>query len=181
MAVRKPARPAARTATTTRREEIDHRGLNRALLARQLLLARADLAVVETVARLGQLQAQWPKPPHFGLATRLHTFVSADLNRAAKAREVVRGTLHRGTLHLVTAAAYVAQRRALQPMLDRALASVLRSRAPFDIERVQATARALLRDGPATFTALRERLCCTCIPTSTSAPWGTRCAWVFRC
>ena len=139
-------------------ESIDLVGLNRALLARQLLLERADLAVPDAVARIGGLQAQWPKPPHLGLATRLARFSSADVGAAAKARTIVRGTFYRGTLHLVSADTYRAQRAALQPMLDKGLSSILKKRPAFDIEAVVETARAALHEGPSTFGALRERL-----------------------
>ena len=145
----------ARAATSS---SIDLRGLNRALLARQLLLERADLPVTEAVARVGGLQAQWPKPPHLGLATRLARFSPADVVAAANANTLVRGTLHRGTLHLTSAGAYRSQRLALQQVLDRGLASILKNRPAFDIEAVLQTAHAVLEDGPMTFGILREQL-----------------------
>ncbi len=137
---------------------IDLRGLNRALLARQLLLERADLPVTEAVARVGGLQAQWPKPPHLGLATRLARFSPADVVTAANANTIVRGTLHRGTLHLTSAAAYRTQRLALQQVLDKGLATILKNRPAFDVDAVLETARAALTESPATFGILREQL-----------------------
>jgi hypothetical protein len=139
---------------------IDLNGLNRALLARQLLLERADVPVAEAVSRIGGLQAQWPKPPHLGLATRLARFAPADIGAAAAAKPatIVRGTFHRGTLHLVSAASYRAQRAALQPMLNKGLAAILKNRPAFDVDAVMETARAVLRQAPCTFTVLRGEL-----------------------
>jgi hypothetical protein len=46
---------------------LDARALNRATLARQLLLERADLPVLDAVAHLCGLQAQEPQEPFPGL------------------------------------------------------------------------------------------------------------------
>jgi hypothetical protein len=83
------------------------RQLNRATLARQLLLERADLDVVAATERIGGLQAQEPASPHIGLWTRLAGFQPADLDRAIADRTVVKGTLMRSTLHVVSAADYL--------------------------------------------------------------------------
>ena len=82
------------------------RELNRALLARQLLLARERVALVTAIERLGGLQAQWAPAPYIGLWSRLGRFRIADLERAISARRVVKATLMRGTLHLVSARDY---------------------------------------------------------------------------
>ena len=82
------------------------RELNRALLARQLLLKRAALAPEAAIERLAGLQAQWAPAPYVGLWSRLTRFAIADLERALAERRVVKATLMRGTLHLVSAADY---------------------------------------------------------------------------
>jgi hypothetical protein len=82
------------------------RGLNRATLARQLLLERVRLDVPTAVHRLGALQAQRPRAPFVALAARLEGFRREDLIAALHDRHVVRATLMRETLHLVTAADY---------------------------------------------------------------------------
>jgi hypothetical protein len=96
------------------------RQLNRATLARQLLLDRADLGVVAATERIGGLQAQEPASPHIGLWTRLAGFQPADLDRALAERTVVKGTLMRSTLHIVSAADYLRLWPAVVPMLGAA-------------------------------------------------------------
>ena len=95
------------------------RQLNRATLARQMLLAREQISAVDGVGRLGGLQAQEPKPPFIGLWTRLAGFSADALREALQDRAVVRATLMRGTLHLATAEDYAAFRVPLQPVLTR--------------------------------------------------------------
>ena len=85
---------------------LSDRELNRALLARQFLLKRAALSPAVAIERLAGLQAQWSPAPYVGLWSRLATFAIADLERALAARSVVKATLMRGTLHLVSAKDY---------------------------------------------------------------------------
>jgi hypothetical protein len=96
------------------------RELDRATLARQLLLERADLDVVTASERIGGLQAQEPASPHIGLWTRLAGFEPAHLDRALAERAVVKGTLMRSTLHIVSAADYLHLWPAVVPMLGAA-------------------------------------------------------------
>ena len=91
------------------------RELNRATLARQLLLERVQLPVADAVHRLGALQAQRPRAPYVALAARLDGFQPEQLTRALHEREVVRATLMRETLHLVTAADYPFDAVAMAP------------------------------------------------------------------
>src|SRR5919201_5806084 len=82
------------------------RELNRALLARQLLLARRRLPVPRAVERLCALQAQYSPSPYIALWSRLHGFSKEQLTRALERKQVVRATLMRITLHLVSARDY---------------------------------------------------------------------------
>jgi hypothetical protein len=78
------------------------RELNRATLARQLLLERRRLPVVRALERLAGLQAQWAPAPYVGLWTRLERFRRESLERAVLSEQAVRAVLMRGTVHLVS-------------------------------------------------------------------------------
>jgi hypothetical protein len=135
------------------------RALNRALLARQMLLERETSTAVDGVARLVGMQAQVARPPFVGLWTRVQGFQRAELARALQERTIVRVTAMRGTLHLVTATDYIAMRGVLHPMLTRGAQSILRDRTlTFDMDAVTAEARRFFGKTPATFDALRDHL-----------------------
>lgn len=132
--------------------------LNRATLARQLLLDRAAISPTAAVEQLIGMQAQEARPPFIGLWTRLQDARREDMIRAIDDRNLVRATLMRGTIHLFSAADYRAFRPAIQPVLDSAL-SVLGSRSEgLDIEQVLPVARALLAEGALPFNEIRDRL-----------------------
>jgi hypothetical protein len=77
--------------------------LNRALLARQGLLDRLDVPLVEAVESVGALQAQyWPAPP-VALWSRVEGFDLDAFYAALEDGELVTGTLLRVTLHVVSA------------------------------------------------------------------------------
>jgi hypothetical protein len=140
-------------------DTLSRRALNRALLARQMLLERERVTAVDAVQRLGGMQAQVARPPFVGLWTRLQAFDRRELAAALHNRSVVRVTAMRGTLHLMTAADYAALRGTLQPMLSRGMQSVLRDRmSTFDMDEVHAEARRFFGKAPATFDALRDHL-----------------------
>lgn len=84
------------------------RELNRATLARQLLLRRHRISVPRAVEQLAGIQAQWPPSPYIGLWSRVEGFRADTLVRAVTRRQVVKATLMRTTLHLVTAGDYLA-------------------------------------------------------------------------
>jgi Winged helix DNA-binding domain len=135
------------------------RELNRATLARQLLLAREKTTPLKVIERLVGMQAQWPKPPFIGLWSRLDRFDAADLLALVGSRAVVRVTAMRATLHLMTAKDYALLRPSLQPMLTWGLNAVLRERAKvLDLEQLGSDAHALLAEEPRTFTELRALL-----------------------
>ncbi len=135
------------------------RQLNRALLARQMLLAREAWTPAAVIERLVGLQAQLARPPFVGLWTRIEGFRRADLLEALRKREILRATAMRGTLHLMTASDYVDLRGTLQPMLTKGMQAILRERSQdLDLEALQAEARAFFGSAPATFDALRDHL-----------------------
>jgi hypothetical protein len=135
------------------------RALNRATLARQMLLAREPIAVTAAIERLVGLQAQLPRPPFIGLWSRVAGFRRADLVDRIERREVVRATMMRGTLHLATARDYNALRATIQPALTQGMRAILRQRADdLDIDRLVATAHDFFAAKPQTFDALRPFL-----------------------
>jgi hypothetical protein len=138
---------------------LTRRALNRATLARQMLLRREPVKPVAALERLAGLQAQAARPPFVGLWSRLDGFRREDLVRAIERRQVVRGTLMRGTLHLVSRADYVRFRRMLQPMLTAGLRGILRGRMEgLDVAGAIAEARSWFDEAPRTFDALRSHL-----------------------
>ena len=133
------------------------RQLNRALLARQMLLERAETTALAAVERLVGLQAQVARPPFVGLWTRVAGFRRQELLDLLAGRHVVRATALRSTLHLMSSADFVALRGAIQPALARAMQSILRARAQaLDLGALTAEARAFFGGAPATFDALRD-------------------------
>jgi hypothetical protein len=98
------------------------RALNRATLARQLLLERSELSVLDAIAHLVGLQAQEPPDPYLGLWSRLADFRPEELSALLLDRGVVRIAVMRSTLHLVTADDCLVLRPLMQPVLDAELA-----------------------------------------------------------
>jgi hypothetical protein len=82
------------------------RELNRATLERQLLLRRRRLSPLAVIERLAGMQAQWPQAPYVGVWTRVEGFRRETLERAIRSKNVLKASVMRGTLHLVTAADY---------------------------------------------------------------------------
>jgi hypothetical protein len=80
--------------------------LNRALLARQLLLERGTGRLGATIERIGSLQTQYSPSGYVGLWTRLSGFERDALTRALERRRVVQATLMRVTIHMATVRDY---------------------------------------------------------------------------
>lgn len=124
------------------------RALNRATLARQLLLDRSGLPVLTAVAHLGGLQAQEPQEPYVGLWSRLSAFRPGALSDLLTGRSVVRTHLMRRTVHLVTAEDALAWRARHEAMLRQRVLGVYRAELDgTDLEELAAAGRAVLADG----------------------------------
>ena len=82
------------------------RELNRALLARQLLLERSSLPLTRALEAVGGLQTQHSPSGYVGLWSRLRNFRRAALTEALVDRTAIQGTLMRSTIHTVSAADY---------------------------------------------------------------------------
>lgn len=141
------------------RQVLTRAQLNRATLARQMLLQRAgSVTVPEAVQQLAGMQAQEPKHPFIGLWSRLEGFEEEALRRALHDRAVVRATLMRSTLHLFGAGDYAALRMAMQPPMSVAL-RVLGARSKgLDLDAVLPAATKLLRGRALAFDEIRARL-----------------------
>jgi hypothetical protein len=86
----------------TAERTLTQRELNRALLARQLLLDRARHSLPKALERVGGIQAQYAPSMYIGLWSRLDGFERESLTRALERKTVVQGTLLRSTIHLVS-------------------------------------------------------------------------------
>jgi hypothetical protein len=118
------------------------RDLNRATLARQLLLEPKRLSPTAVIERLVGMQAQWPQAPYVGIWTRTQSFRRQSLERALRSGSVLKATVMRQTLHLVTPRDYGVIRAAMSEMnfpWETALA-----------KRIAPSVRALARSGPVT-------------------------------
>jgi hypothetical protein len=93
------------------------RELNRATLARQLLLQREELDVLTAMRHVVALQAQHAASPYIALWNRLSGFDPAELDAAFADRTLVKGTVMRFTLHAVLAGDHPVMHAAMQPSL----------------------------------------------------------------
>ena len=127
------------------------RHLNRALLARQLLLERSPLPIVDAIEQVGGLQTQYAPSGYVGLWTRLAGFARDELTRALEDRSVVQATLLRTTIHMVSAREF--WRYALgirQPRRSWALRLGPDAPGEPDLRAAADRLRAALADGPRT-------------------------------
>ena len=99
---------------------LSQRVLNRTVLDRQFLLRRTDLPVLDVVDRLVGVQAQENNAPYLGLWCRIDGFRHDALTERLYARDLVRGSMFRGTQHMVTAVDYPWLRPLVQPVIERA-------------------------------------------------------------
>jgi hypothetical protein len=134
------------------------RALNRALLARQMLLERHAMPVLDAIEHLVGMQSQAPNPPHIGLWSRLADFAFDEVGALMTERSALRMVLMRGTLHLVSARDARALRPHIRTLLDAHLKGRARDLAGVDLAAVTAYARRLLEEEPRTDRELRGLL-----------------------
>ena len=121
------------------------RELNRATLARQLLLERKRLSPTAVLERLVGMQAQWAPAPYVGIWTRTTSFRRDALERELARAAVVKATVMRQTLHLLTRRDYALLRAALSETNHLSQSS--------DAKRFAPSFRALAAAGPLTTAA----------------------------
>jgi hypothetical protein len=128
---------------------LSERELNRAMLARQLLLERARMPLTRALEKVAALQTQYAPSGYVSLWSRLEGFRRQDLTRALERRRIVQGWLMRVTIHMASARHYwpmaIAVRKARR---DLWLRNWKRELADVDMPEVARLLRRLLRDGP---------------------------------
>jgi hypothetical protein len=128
---------------------LDARALNRALMARQLLLERQAMPALGAIEHVIGLQAQEPLEPYVGLWSRLRDFDPAELVELIESRRAVRTHLMRRTLHLVSADDALSLRPQFQSMLEaRMLGSHGRQLEGVDLRELAAIGRPLFEEQP---------------------------------
>lgn len=141
-------------------QTLSPRALNRALLARQMLLERAAVSPAEAVDHLVGMQAQVPTDPYFALWSRLENFDPLVLSALITRRKAVRIAAMRGTLHLLTARDALMLRPWVQPVLSRTLVATSfgKDTKGVDMDALVATGRAAVEETPLTLAELRPML-----------------------
>lgn len=141
-------------------EVLSDRALNRALLARQMLSSRGDVAPSVVLRRLVAMQAQVPAAPYVGMWARVEGFEPDSLGGLITDRIAVRATLLRGTLHLVDAGDYPMLRTSTLPMLRRMMApgGYGAALAGLEVDELLAVGAEMLRERPSTAAELRVAL-----------------------
>lgn len=138
---------------------LTNRELNRATLARQMLLERSDRTPVDAVEFLLGLQSQQTHDPYIGLWTRLNGFAHEALTALILDKTLNRATTMRGTLHLHTVEDLVGIRALVQPFLVGAWTSGFRKRfGDNDKSEVLKAAIKLIDKAPSTAGALGKAL-----------------------
>ncbi len=126
---------------------LSRRALNRALLARQLLLERSPAPLPRALERVGGIQAQYAPSMYFGLWSRLRDLDPAAVTRGLERRSLVQATLMRSTIHLVPRADYWPLALAVGEVRRRSWARSVKGDEAA-MRRAAARLREALRAGP---------------------------------
>lgn len=137
------------------------RALNRALLARQLLLKREAFSVAKVLEHVVGLQAQTPQSPYVSMWSRVKDFKPLSLSKLLEQRKAVRLPLMRSTLHCVTAKDALRLRGPMGAALERTLETgspFARQTKAIDRPKLLRTAREFFEEKPRSLAELRAWL-----------------------
>lgn len=166
------------------------RALNRALLARQLMLERSRLPLPQALERVAGLQTQYVPSAYVSMWSRLHAFRREELTRALEQRAVVQATLMRATIHMVSARDFPlfasalrkgrrawwlrAQRKALQGIDMEAVASRVRKHLASGPRRAAELQSLLRADGYPRIAAVSAGMWVDIVRVPPSGTWEQR-------
>lgn len=140
---------------------LSERALNRALLARQLLLDRSPMTTGEALEHLVGMQSQVPAHPYIALWSRLARFTTDDLSAMMRDRSAARVPLMRGTIHLVTPRDALYLRPLTQPVYEKVFpggGAVALNKAGLEHDALLAVMQERIEHAPATAAALGATL-----------------------
>ena len=149
----------ARTLAGVTIPTISQRAVNRATLARQLLLERSAMSVPAAVEHLAGLQAQTPHTWYVGLWDRVADFDPVAVGQLLVDRRLVRIALMRSTIHLVTAEDAIGLRPLVEPVIVRSTSGNFgKHLVGLDLDALVAAGRAILIEQPVIWSELGRRL-----------------------
>jgi hypothetical protein len=128
---------------------LTQRELNRALLARQLLLERVQLPIPRVLERICGIQNQYAPNGYIRLWSCIEGFERDELTRALERRSVIQATLMRATIHLVSKRDYWPFMAGIRDSQREWWLSVQRPRREAaDMQKIAHALRQRLREGP---------------------------------
>ncbi len=134
------------------------RHLNRALLARQMLLERSTAGINEVAERMGGIQAQYAPAGYIGLWSRMRDFERPMLTQALVDRTIIQATIMRSTIHMVSAADYWPMTAGIRRIRREWFERVNRDVAGLDTDAVADAVRDVLAAGPLPMKELTARM-----------------------
>jgi hypothetical protein len=140
--------------TIAGRTVLSRRALGRATLARQWLLERSSMSVLDLTDELVGLQAQTPHSWYVGFWSRLADVRTETISQLLESRQLVRLGLMRSTIHLVTAEDALSLRPLLDAVLRKPLSNFGRHLVGLDTYELAAVGRDLLVSEPMMFSEL---------------------------
>lgn len=134
------------------------RQLNRAVLARQLLLERSPLSPERAIEQVAGLQTQYAPSGYLGLWSRLAGFRRPALTDALLAGRIVQAWVMRCTIHMVSARDYLPFTEAVRAPRREWWLRAATQHAELDMPAVAAAVRCHLADGPLKQAELQAKL-----------------------